>query len=513
MSQQPNALPIVAVDMEMALLGAILNTGVETFRDVRDMKRIRESDFSVDKHRTVWRAMDALETVGLEIDILSIRAQLAADGATHVDNHDLGVLMTPGQGASIWQIGTYAAKVREHGQRRRLVEAAEQIARLAHRDSLPMTDVYKQVLETVDANVSSGGAKPFITARAGVSDAYTRYEQAARQAQETGAPVRGLVSGMDGFDRLCQYRFNYGRFMILFGSTGLGKSTLACNLMTGWASRGVPVLYVTLEMAPDNIIDRAIAGMASVPETFLESGELDESQWGRITGAVQAIEQQTWSVTGACQSTDDIMTQVMAMSEFHGGRKGVLIVDTMNSLRDAGNSDNPYIRITNAAIALDHIKLKTGWAVVGLGQQRIDIDPKMSIEKLRQVLRPNVSNIQNSRELAQKAEFMIGMYSAEYWAEQVPGYTDPNSHKPGNVRLDMPKSRYARKDGYAELRFYAGVPCFRDDGQALFEPESQMTIEHRPAATPGLPSDVKARADRNADQRQQWTDPLEGAAK
>lgn len=504
MSQQHNDLPIVAVDMEMALLGAIITTGADTFRDVRDMRRVQESDFSQDKHRTIWRAMDRLETAGLEIDILSIRAQLAADGAVHVDKHDLNSLLSPGQGASVWQIGTYAAKVREHGQRRRLVEAASRIAELAHRESLPIADVYKRVLETVDASVTASGAKPFITARAGVSDAYSRYQAAARQAQETGEPVRGLLSGLESFDRLCGYRFNYGRFMILFGSTGLGKSTLACNLMTGWASRGVPVLYVTLEMAPDNIIDRAVAGMAGVPETFLENGQLDGAQWGKIVQATQDIEGQSWSVTGSCPSTDDILTQVVAMSEFYGGRRGVVIVDTMNSLKDAGQSDNPYIRITNAAIALDQIKLKTGWAIVGLAQQRVDYDPKMGFEKLRQILRPNIANIQNSRELSQKAEFMVGMYSADYWADQIPGYSDPTSHQPKHVRIDMVKSRYSRKDNYSELRFYSGVPCFRDEGgttpDALMVGVGDVPAElYDPApvtpATPSISDADKRRAD------------------
>lgn len=463
MNKSDNALPIVVVDLEAALLGAVMVTGVDTFREIRDGKRVREADFYLDKHRTIWRAMDALETAGLEIDSLSMRAQLAADGSTHVDNHDLDMLATPGQNVTAWSVGTWAAKVREYGQRRRLVEAFGQLAELAYRPNLPITEVYRRVLETVDANISSTGAKPYITARAGMSDAFTRYQEASRSAQR-GEPIRGLLSGMDAFDRLCQYRFNYGRFMIIFGSTGLGKSTLACNLMTGWGARGVPVLYVTLEMAPDNIIDRAVAGMAGVPETALENGRLDETQWGKITQATQDIEGQSWSVTGACPSTDDILTQVMAMSEFYGGRRGVVIVDTMNSLKDAGQSDNPYIRITNAAIALDQIKLKTGWAIVGLAQQRVDYDPKMGVEKLRQILRPNIANIQNSRELSQKAEFMVGMYSADYWSEQIPGYSDPTAHAQRNVRMDMVKSRYSRSDSFAELRFYSGVPCFRDEG-------------------------------------------------
>lgn len=458
---KPESIAAATQQMEGSLIAGLINADTDTFRHIRDVRRTCEGDFYDERFRTIWRAMDELETSGLQIDKATVRAHLLAGGTMGNAGGDqfLFKLETSGQD-SIEYLITYSRQVREFAQRRRLGMAADNIRMLAMRPHVAVSDVYSMVLRTLDSAMPTG-VRPFTVAGTAINEAYDRYVAAAKAMRE-GKPIRGLVSGIEAFDKLCGYQFNYGTLMVIFGSTGLGKSTLACNLMSGYAAHDVPVLYVTMEMPVERIIDRTIAGMIEVPETTLRSGDIDDSQWERLTAALPGGMGLPWAVSGACQTADDMYEQMVSMSEVYGGRPGVLMVDTLNSMHEAGSSDNPYIQITNAIKALDRLKLRTGWGIVGLAQQRIDIDNKVSMEKQRVMLRPNIGNIQNSRELVQKAEFLIGMYSPEYWAAQIPGFTDEQACPNGFTRLDIMKSRYGGTGEYCKLQWLPGMPKFKD---------------------------------------------------
>lgn len=447
--------------MESCLIAGLLAGTTTAFRHIRDARRLTEGDIYDERLQTIWRAMDELETTGQEIDKATVRAHILASGLLERAGGEkyLYQLETAGD-ADLNYLVTYARQVREYAQRRRLDNAANLIKDMARKPTIPVADVYSLVLRTLD-NATPASARAFTDAPTAYSQAFDRYAEAAK-ARAAGRPLVGLISGIDAFDKLSEYQFDYGTLMVIFGSTGLGKSTLACNLMSGYAARDIPVLFATLEMPVDRVIDRTLAGVVQVPEKVLRNGEANEEQWQKLVGVMSGETGFPWSVTGACQTTDDMYEQMVAMSEIYGGRRGILIIDTLNSMKEAGDSDNPYVQITNAIKAVDRIKLRTGWAIIGLAQQRIDIDNKVSMDKQRTMLRPNIGNIQNSRELVQKAEFLVGMYSPEYWARQIPGYSDQDACPDGYTRLDMMKSRYSNSDQYTRLRFLSGIPSFRD---------------------------------------------------
>lgn len=450
-------------EMERALVASVLLQGTKAFATIREINRLGAQDFYLEDCAVLWRSFEDLVDQGLDIDILTVQAELEARNLLEAagGRQALYQLQDPGNMPSAGLATSYAVKIREMAQRRRLLETASFIGRMAHADQTPMDEVYREVLASVDG-LTAGRARPFVTAKVGIDAAYERHKRAAAQFESTGAPVRGLVSGLDGFDRLCQYQFDLGTLMILFGVTGLGKSTLLCDLMRGYASRGTPVLYVTLEMDPERIVDRVVAGAAGIPENTLRSGDMSAAQWEAYGGAMEKLELMPWTVTAACSSADDIEDQVGAMTEFHGGRRGVVMIDTLNSMDEAGKSDNPYIQITNAVKGLDRLKLRSGWALIGAGQQRMDYDPSAGVKKLRQMFRPNPANIQGSRELSQKAEFQLGMYSWEYWHDKLPWFDDPEAHAHGEMRIDNVKSRYCQDGVFTVLQHRKGIPCFQD---------------------------------------------------
>ena len=81
---------------------------------------------------------------------------------------------------------------------------------------------------------------------------------------------------------------------------------------------------------------------------------------------------------------------------------------------------------------------------------------------------------ENSRELVQKAEFLIGMYSPEYWSRQIPGFSDELVCPNGFTRLDMMKSRYGGTDEYCKLQWLSGTPTFKDVPMTHVELDQQI---------------------------------------
>lgn len=455
------------VDAERALLGSILDLNVKGYEMAAGLYRVKPEDFFIVRHQWIYEAMGALVEKGSRVNFITVEGVLTDSG--RLDDVGDKPYIRQLQNAEVTptplDIDAFASRVRQMAIRRRFLSAASKIAQLAHSASVKPSDLYQKVMDELDDVGSTTTARPYITAKSAVSDALDRYKQAADEAKD-GTPRRGIPTGFKEFDDLLRGEWDVGKFMLLFGATGLGKTTLACNLVPAMAAH-VPILFVTLEMAPQYIIDRIVAGYAEVPESHARQGKLKADTWFKLMSKTTALSELPWTVTGACHTADQIAEQCFSMTDLYGGRRGIVIIDTLNSLEDAGYSDNQYQRITNAVRALDFkVKLRTGWGVVGLGQQRLDIDVRASIPKQITLLRPNLGNIQNSRELAQKAEFMVGIYNWVHWERQIPGYVDLAAHERGYARLDMLKSRYGDA-GYCTLRWLSGFPAFKpNDWQA-----------------------------------------------
>lgn len=90
------------------------------------------------------------------------------------------------------------------------------------------------------------------------------------QRQETGNAILGVATGLKRVDELLN-GLGTGLY-ILAGAPGAGKTTLSLQIAQHAASTGTPVVYVTYENSPSNLVLKALCARAKIPASQVERG-------------------------------------------------------------------------------------------------------------------------------------------------------------------------------------------------------------------------------------------------
>lgn len=83
----------------------------------------------------------------------------------------------------------------------------------------------------------------------------------------------GLAFGVRGVDALLRPGLRAGRLWVIGAGTGEGKTVLALQMALGAARRGLGVLYLSLEMTPEELFERAAAAETLVPAWKIQKRE------------------------------------------------------------------------------------------------------------------------------------------------------------------------------------------------------------------------------------------------
>ena len=90
-----------------------------------------------------------------------------------------------------------------------------------------------------------------------------------------------VPSGFPSLDRVLGGGFRRQDLVVLGGDVGSGKSALALAIAVRAAQAGMPTLYLSGEMSPERVLERALALEGRAPIDDLRQGRLDASRAGR----------------------------------------------------------------------------------------------------------------------------------------------------------------------------------------------------------------------------------------
>lgn len=119
--------------------------------------------------------------------------------------------------------------------------------------------------------------------------------------EETGHAVTGIPTGLKRLDELLN---GLGTGLLVFaGPPGVGKTTFCLQLAIHAAQADVPVVYVTYENSPANLVQKAICARAGVSTGEIERGFADLAALTRAAGELEAALGRLAIVEGTSQLT------------------------------------------------------------------------------------------------------------------------------------------------------------------------------------------------------------------
>lgn len=314
--------PPASTEIEQALLGAIL-IDPSIMPAVNGI--IGADDFYSERHAWIYGAMQALADIGtldyiLLCKRLDERGQLAEIGGDAYLT-DL-VAGNPSVSAASW----YASTIANLAIKRRLATGAAQMTMIAHDAQNDAADVLAQAQAILD------GAGRKVT----VSSFASFGEVIGEVIHEAQNPNGGLKTGFHLFDHMTG-GLRPGEMILIAARPSHGKTTLALQMAFNAARTGTPVAIFSLEMRRQQLIQRLLAAIASVPAEHLRDGRLTAQEWDNVMRwSPRVADYPIWIDDTPDLSVAEMRARIMGTKT----RPGLIVVDYIQLMRSGERAEN-----------------------------------------------------------------------------------------------------------------------------------------------------------------------------
>ncbi len=276
-------------DAERAVLGSIL---INNNAFYRVLGTIDTPDFFKDAHRTIFAAMRTLAEQSREIDLLTLKDELAkraqldnVGGSAYISALVDGI-------PDVANVERYARIVKEKSTLRRLIVMGNSVMRAAldapNEPSEVLNIAEKSLYEIAEGSIDKG----FVSL-----DRITRQNMAAiEQLHSAGRLITGIPTGYDRFDEFTS-GFQPQDLIIIAARPSMGKTSFMMNIAeaiaipdkSGEPRRAAQRLHAvgvfSLEMSKEQIGLRILSSESGVPNHLIRAGMLSERNWRDLAEA------------------------------------------------------------------------------------------------------------------------------------------------------------------------------------------------------------------------------------
>lgn len=337
-------------ELEQAVLGAILINP-----DLRAQVDLSGDDFYSHRHRTIWGAMGRLNG---NTDMITLSDELDKAG-------QLGEIGGPAYlAALITRVGTtlyteeYALRLRDLSQRRRMLAAANELARIAFDlDASPDT-AYALLDQLVTQRPVQGAAQPI---RDWVVQAYQEISRRATQE----VPDFSLNTGFPDIDALIGGLYpDEGTFFYLAGQPGVGKTILWSNICEHLATQAPGAMY-SIEMKRLRLMLRSFSARTGISVWNMRQGKVDEAQLGHLADSLPAYDRMRLFVSDSSEwSTQGLRADLYRLKREHGVRW--FAVDYLALINDQAQRSDEWDRVREVSRRLLGICRSLGMACIAI---------------------------------------------------------------------------------------------------------------------------------------------------
>ena len=424
-------------EAEASLLGALLIDHSLYTPFVRG--RISPPDLSRDNHKLVLGAMDRVSARGDAISFETIQHELTATneiGSVGGAQFLVGLMQNV---PTVAHAETYATIVARTAQLRRLIGAANEIARLAlvREDARGAVEDASRLLFSVS---EASLHRDIISLEVALNRYITQIEERGDSAG------LGVPTGIKTLDEKTG-GLQPSDLILLAGRPGLGKTSLALCFIEHAALRaGKTCAIFSLEMSELQVVQRLISMVAEIDGNRIRRGRLSLPELQAISDASGHLQQAQIYVEESSRLT---VTDILAKSrrlQAERGKLDMIVIDYLQLIEGAeGDENNRVQEVAKISRALKAIARELEVPVVALSQLSRQIETRGT--------EPMLSDLRESGALEADADLVMFLWQK-----------DQQDRKDGVVRLKLAKHRNG-PTADIDLHFEAELTRFRDLGE------------------------------------------------
>ena len=269
-------------DAEEAVLGSIL-INPEAYYDVASF--LQADDFYIHRHRWIWESFTRLHEQRTPIDFLTVSEELDQQGQLAEVGGPAYLTALINNVPTSLHAEAYGRIIEENSIRRRMLTAANEIAKLAYREDHAVESVMDEAEKAVFGVSERRMTRDLQPIHQVLSEYYDRIDQLSGRDED----VYGVPTGFIDLDRLLM-GLQPSDFIIIAGRPGTGKTAFMLSAAKNAAQiHKKHVAVFSLEMSNEQLVQRLIAQETGIDSQRLRTGKLNEDEWPIFTHAIEVL--------------------------------------------------------------------------------------------------------------------------------------------------------------------------------------------------------------------------------
>ena len=425
-------VPPQNIDAEKSLLGAVL-IDEETLADISE--HVSPKDFYDKRHGTIYGGMMRLYEHHKPVDLLTLTEELKKKDELELIGGSAYLTDLTNYVPTAAHAEAYAELVAQKAVRRRLIKASGEISELGFDEETTT----QELLERAEAelfSVSDQSLKQDLTSIETIlTESFDRLEELHRNK---GA-LRGIPTGYRDLDNMTA-GLQRSDLIILAARPAMGKTTLVTNLAYNVATIAKqPVLFFSLEMSKEQLVDRMLADASGVDSWNIRTGNLSDDDFGKLSEAMGEMAEAPIFIDDT-PGLSVLEMRTKARRAAHEAPLGLIIVDYLQLMQGSGRDNGNRVQeVSEISRGLKLIARELNVPVIALSQLSRSVESRTP-----QI--PQLSDLRESGSIEQDADIVSFIYR--------PGYYEPDNPEFENItQLIIAKHRNGPV-GRVELFFH-----------------------------------------------------------
>ncbi len=401
-SSRIERLPPQNTEAEEAVLGGIL---IDPDAIIRVATFLRPEDFYREKLGWIFDTALALHERREPIDFLTVCDELERRG--QLDEIGGPAFITTLINAVPTSIHAehYARIVERTATRRRLIEAAGQIAALAYQEAEDVDEVVDRAEQVLFGVSERRISRELVPIKQILSEYYDRIEYLTRHRGE----MIGIPTGFNDLDKLLG-GLQRSDLIILAARPSVGKTSLALTIAHSAAKRYQQrIAFFSLEMSNEQVVQRLISSETGINAQRLRRGEIEENEWRRFMKAAGDLAETYFYIDDTPGiSALELRTKARRLHAEVG--IDLLVVDYLQLMRGDFRSENRVQEISSISRALKALARELNVPILAISQLSRSVESRAD-------RKPILSDLRESGALEQDADVVIFIYREEMYNE------------------------------------------------------------------------------------------------
>lgn len=390
-----------AIEVEKAVLGAMLLDGSSISRVVEVLGD--ESALYQTAHRKIYAAILGLYERGEPADQVTITEELGSRGQLEDVGGPAYIASLAGEMATATNAEFHAKIVLERSLRRRLIDASTQTVSECYEETEDVQEVIDRAEQRVFSIAENELGKGVMSVESVLPETFSAIER----AHEHPGTLTGVTTGYTDMDEITA-GLQPAEMIILAGRPSMGKTSLTLCMARNAAVKGkAPVLFFSLEMSVQQLVQKLLCAEARVSSHRLRTGRLSEEEWKRLSAW-------TGKLAEAPIYIDD--TPGISILELRAKARrakaeyniGLIVIDYLQLMTTLERTDNREQEIARISRSIKALAKELSLPIIACAQLSRAVEARTD-------KRPQLSDLRESGSIEQDADVVMFLYRPEVY--------------------------------------------------------------------------------------------------